>query len=187
MVYWRALLAWSLEYTVDAGVYLSAAMSCCTPCSTFPSGVTNWRVSLWCLNLMVSYTITTLVSLETTNWQRQWSIAAPIIHPFLHLKSQEWLQDNFLWTISFNSKGPSGVSSYWKGPAKYSQSGIVWLNVDWRRKFNVVSVCTRRRYHRNRGKSGATPDRMAKKCTLKVRIACSAVFILWISGGTSWK
>ena len=39
-------MACSWASTVDAGVFLSAAVSCCTPCSTLSSGVTEGRVSL---------------------------------------------------------------------------------------------------------------------------------------------
>ena len=66
MVSWRALMVWSWAYTVDDGVFLSAAVSCCTPCSSLSSGATEGRVSLSCLNSMVSDTISILVSLYTT-------------------------------------------------------------------------------------------------------------------------
>ena len=49
-VSWRALMDWICASTVDAGVSLRTDVSCCTPCSTFSSGVTDGRVSLWCLN-----------------------------------------------------------------------------------------------------------------------------------------
>ena len=70
MVSWRALMAWSCASNVDDGVFLSATRSCCTPCNNLSSGVTEGRVSLWCLNSMVSDTISVLVSLDTTFWQR---------------------------------------------------------------------------------------------------------------------
>ena len=53
MVSWRSLMAWSCASTVDAGVSLSAAVSCCNTYSTLFYGVTDGSVSLWCLNLMV--------------------------------------------------------------------------------------------------------------------------------------
>ena len=62
-------MAWIWESTVDSGVFLSSAVSFCTPCSTFYSGVTEVRVSLLYLNSMVSDTISVLVSLDTTFWQ----------------------------------------------------------------------------------------------------------------------
>ena len=46
MVSWRALMSWSYASTVDYGVFLSAAVSFYTPCSTLSSGVTGVRVSL---------------------------------------------------------------------------------------------------------------------------------------------
>ena len=46
IVSWRALRAWSLESTLDDSVFLSAAVSCFTPCRTLSSGVTEGGVSL---------------------------------------------------------------------------------------------------------------------------------------------
>ena len=45
-VSWRALIAWICASTVDYGVSLRTDGSCCTPCSTFSSGVTDGLVSL---------------------------------------------------------------------------------------------------------------------------------------------
>ena len=178
-----------LELCIYCGCWcvLSAAVSCCTPCSTFYSSFTDGRVSLWCLNSMVSDTISVLVSLDTTFWQRYWSIAAPTLHPYFPLKRHEWRRDAFLCIITFIPKGSSGVASYWKWPAKYPQADIFRLNVDWWIKFNVISFCKRRKSHRNWRNSGAIPDRTANKCTLKVRIARSAAFLLWILWGVSCK
>ena len=36
---------WSCATTVDAGVFLSPAVSCCTPCSTLYSSGTDGRIS----------------------------------------------------------------------------------------------------------------------------------------------
>ena len=66
----RSLLSWSFASTVNDGISLRTAVSCCTPCSTFPSSVTYGRVILWYLISMVSDTISALVSLDTTLWQR---------------------------------------------------------------------------------------------------------------------
>ena len=46
MVSWRALMSWSCASTVDDGVFWSAVVSCCTPCRTSSSGVTDGMVSL---------------------------------------------------------------------------------------------------------------------------------------------
>ena len=93
-------------------------------------------------------------------------LAAVVIHCRYHTPSilsseVPWVTTRrlFVHIITFIPKGPGGVTSFWKGTAKYSQVEIVLLNVDWQRKFNVNSVCTRRRSHRNWGKSGDTPNR----------------------------
>ena len=46
MVSWRDLMDCVWESTVDDGVFLSAAVICFAPCSTFSSGITEGRVSL---------------------------------------------------------------------------------------------------------------------------------------------
>ena len=70
MLSWRALMALSYASTVDAGLFLSAAVSSYTACRNLYYGVTEGRASLWCLNSMVSDNISVLVSLDTTFWQR---------------------------------------------------------------------------------------------------------------------
>ena len=70
MVFWKDLMDWSWAHTVYAGVFLSATVICCTTFITLYYGVTEGRVSLWCLNSMVSDTISVLVSLDTNFWQR---------------------------------------------------------------------------------------------------------------------
>jgi hypothetical protein len=57
--------------------------------------------------------------------------------------------------------------------------------LDLRSKFKVIAACGKNLSHKCNGKSGLTEAKPATKCSLKVRIACSAALHLWQWDGTS--
>ncbi len=66
-----------------------------------------------------------------------------------------------------------------------ANADIFGTTFDWRRRFWVSSVGSRRWHQRERGNLSSTPARIAMKCALKVWMACSTWFHLWLPGGTS--
>ena len=91
----------------------------------------------------------------------------------------------FLWIIHRHPRVPRGVAAYLNGVLKNYHAELVGSRVDCCKKVSVISVSGRRWSHKNFGKSGVMPDRIDKKCALKVLIDRSAVLRLWMSGGTS--
>ena len=81
----------------------------------------------------------------------------------------------------------SGVRLKLNSPLRRLHPVSLGLIRDGRRRFRVISACSRRVSHWFKGKSGYVLQIPATKWFLKVRIPLSAAFRLWLCGGTSWK
>ena len=65
----------------------------------------------------------------------------------------------------------------------WASADIFGATLDWRRRFNVSSVGSRRWHQRKSGSLLSTPARIAIKCALKVWMVRSAWLHLWLLGG----
>ena len=82
--------------------------------------------------------------------------------------------------------GLNGVAVKSNAPLKYYQSDMLGLSVAFLRRLIVSSDCTKRLSNINLGNVVSTPASTEIKCALNVLIALSALFLLWMFGGTSW-
>ncbi len=87
---------------------------------------------------------------------------------------------------AFVPSGASGVLLKLKAPCTSWLADILRLQHKNRSIFKVSSTCGRNSSQSCRGQSWSTVAKAARKCSLKVAIACSAALALWLCGGTSW-
>ncbi len=66
----------------------------------------------------------------------------------------------------------------------WENADILGATFDWRMRFKVILVGSRRWHHKERGNLSSTPARITMMCTLKVWIECSVLLHLWLPGGT---
>ena len=77
--------------------------------------------------------------------------ASVVLDPWRPRKSHDRQVPGLLWMMTDQPIGKMGVASKLKGPLKCSQADMYRARVDWRRRFNVSSVCGRSWSHMKLG------------------------------------